>query len=645
MDGNTDWFWKVVRISLTVNLPDHPSDVQLESTSNPERGGQLKNIRQIIAAVLFSRRFVLTYNAVLIFILLLAAVLHHGRIILHTRKRGIQNARAREYLKDDNGKESASVQILEGNDEYETPSSSSSSTLQGTNTPLDIAKSTVDDERKPLLTRQMPEQKPQRTISSVIKGWLMYQPQNMPLFNKVYPSNATSLGILAFLGLNMFYLFYRHELAISVFILADRAGLMFVANLPVLYFLAAKNQPLKLCTGYSYEALNIFHRRLGELMCMLALVHAGGMLGVWYTILRPLGWTLIRYTSSKIIVLGIIALFSYEILYLTSLSSFRQRCYELFLSLHIILQTVALICLFFHHHDARPYVFIAFLIFLTDRLVFRLYLKRTTIPASLRVLPDGETVLISANWDTQRQSLWHRLISASIKHGWNPTDHTFLTIPSLGPRHTLQAHPFTIASAAPLSHAWLNLLVRAQSGFSHALLTHAHRHPTAHIRLDGPYGSSQALRMLRAADLAVVVAGGSGIAVAFPLVWALLNADADPEARPLRNRGPRKVCLLWVIHAPLHREWIPEERLEEFRELGAEVLVPAPTVQVGRPDARAIVRAWVEEYCGTAESEGGGKVRVVVSGPGGMNRVIRNGCAELAGEGWDVGVAVEKFGW
>jgi hypothetical protein len=41
-----------------------------------------------------------------------------------------------------------------------------------------------------------------------------------------------------------------------IFILADRAGLMFVVNLPVLYVLAAKtNQPIKLLTGWSYEGL------------------------------------------------------------------------------------------------------------------------------------------------------------------------------------------------------------------------------------------------------------------------------------------------------------------------------------------------------------------------------------------------------
>lgn len=49
-----------------------------------------------------------------------------------------------------------------------------------------------------------------------------------------------------------------------------------MANLPLLYLLAAKNQPLKLLTEYSYEALNVFHHRLGELLCLEAMIHAVG---------------------------------------------------------------------------------------------------------------------------------------------------------------------------------------------------------------------------------------------------------------------------------------------------------------------------------------------------------------------------------
>ncbi|KAK2073433.1 hypothetical protein P8C59_007718 [Phyllachora maydis] len=48
---------------------------------------------------------------------------------------------------------------------------------------------------------------------------------------------------------------------------ADRAALVFVANLPLLYLLSAKNQPVKFLTGRSYETLNLFHRRAATPAC------------------------------------------------------------------------------------------------------------------------------------------------------------------------------------------------------------------------------------------------------------------------------------------------------------------------------------------------------------------------------------------
>jgi len=44
-----------------------------------------------------------------------------------------------------------------------------------------------------------------------------------------------------------------------------------------------------------------------------------------------------------VILLTLGAFFSYEVLYLASLASFRQRWYELFLGLHIVLQLAGLV--------------------------------------------------------------------------------------------------------------------------------------------------------------------------------------------------------------------------------------------------------------------------------------------------------------
>ena len=82
-----------------------------------------------------------------------------------------------------------------------------------------------------------------------------------------------------------------------------------------------------------------------------------------------------------------------------------------------------------------------------------------------------------------------------------------------------------------------------------------------------------------------------------------------------------------------------------------EIVIPRPTEEVGRPDLRAMILSVVDKYGNGGEGSAGrderkgNKTGVVASGPDGMNRLVRNTCAELVGEGRDVEVVVEKFGW
>lgn len=566
--------------------------------------------RRAIESILFSRRFIVTYNLLLLGLLLCFTVWYWGSAFL---RRQARRTRSSAF-----------------------PRQAADSELS--------RKQHTDGETVPLLNRgEQDRPHKDRSLIGTLRSWMIYQPSDIPYINKTLPSNATTIGILFFLAVNIYYLFYKAELSLATaFVFADRAGLLFVANLPLLYILAAKNQPLKLLTDASYEGLNILHRRLGEWMCLLALLHAGSMVLVWYiTLSSRLSFS--RFLALPIIWLGLLALISYETLYVTSLGSFRQRCYELFLGLHVVLQTAALAFLWFHHHNSRPYVLAALFIFAVDRLVFRMILKSRTIKADLSILEDGETVMLSSNWQIAARPWWS--LSLDIANGWKPAEHVFLTVPALSHKHLVQAHPFTIASAAPTasdSHAWLNFLIRAQDGFSRDLLRYAEFHNSVNVRVDGPYGSSHALNMLHDNEVAVIVAGGSGIAVAFPLVWSLLAASQrDPETGNDERCKPR-VSLIWVVHEQEHVEWIPQDRLEELRELGCKITIPPPTRKAGRPDLPSLlegaVTAWDHENHNP-------RIGVVLTGPDGMNRTCRNACAGLVRQGARLEVSVEKFGW
>ncbi|KAK0632948.1 hypothetical protein B0T14DRAFT_408006, partial [Immersiella caudata] len=609
---------------------------------------KLRYIRELIAAIFEARKIVASYNLVVVVLILLIAA-------LHWRQRRSDLSKWRQRV--------AATADVEGE-----ASSSSSSTIQGTLTPPDAAK-VLDMERLPLLERKPARRAATSHISSTVSSWLAYQPPPLPLINRSLPSNGTSLFVTCWVALNVFFHFYRLPLRWDFFfVFADRAGLIFIVNLPLLYLLAAKNQPLRWLTGHSYEALNIFHRRVGELMCLEAAIHFPSMV-LWEFVIAP-DW--IReltapkeYWTHPIILFGIAAFVSYELLYFTSLGSFRQRWYELFLATHAFLQAAALVFLYFHYPTSRLFVVLSLLIFLVDRFVWRFWLRRSHVTADLRILDDGETFLVSVDWDIpplpQARPWWKPsfLQRHSVVYGWQPTDHVFLTVPALGRSFDLQAHPFTIASAAPgtvteapdrpaPTHAWLSLLVRVHDGFTAELLRYANAHERVPAILDGPYGSSHALEMLRASGCAILVAGGSGIAVTFPLVWALLHDGREGAAGSeavnsgeVKEAGRRQqVRMLWVAHSRSHQSWIPEQQLDELIARGLDLVIPQPTAEAGRPDVTGLVGGWIEDAV-----VDGRDVGVVVSGPDGLNRSVRNVCAGAISTGAEVRVCVEKFGW
>ncbi|TLD14558.1 hypothetical protein PspLS_11193 [Pyricularia sp. CBS 133598] len=664
MAGRADWVRQALDLVLdsgrqgataraaTIN----PRAENSSTAAIPNDPESIAYVLDLIKKLLQGRVITACYNIAIV-VLLLGFTVAHWRQTRLDRKRWRQRVQTKVASPTTSGSTTRPSSPNDANDEN---TSSGSSTIEGSATPPVLPKSgydNVDIERLPLLRSRAngsignkSRNSALGTILNRIRAWLAYQPAPIPVINRALPANGVSLFVLFWFAINVFFHFYRCPVSGPYFfVTADRAGFVFIVNLPLLYLLSAKNQPLRFLTGRSYEALNIFHRRVGELMCFEALFHMVGML-LFQFVLAP-EWlnpvTAWQYFSHPLIYLGLGAFIPYQLLYLTSLGTFRQKCYELFLVSHVLLQVAGLVFLYLHFPTARPYVLIAGGIFILDRLVWRLRLRSTTVDADVAVLQDGETMMLSADWtiiSTPSVRLLGSWVPKCITAGWLPTDHVFLTVPSLGRSHTLQAHPFTIASAAPGhqpgEHAWLNLLIRTHAGFTRDLLCHVQERqgsslvpqpPPVRIstRFDGPYGSSHALDMLRACDTAVLVAGGSGIAVVYPLAAALLSES------PMKQR----VRLLWVTRSRSHADWIPSERLTELVDAGLELVIPQPTEEAGRPDTVGIVRTWIDN-----EDEDG-MAGVVVSGPDSMNREVRNACADAIGRGANVRVAVEKFGW
>ncbi|RMZ91328.1 hypothetical protein DV736_g1416, partial [Chaetothyriales sp. CBS 134916] len=689
------------------------SSVELVETLQAPRQQQApseEHLKKVIAAILWHRKFILSYYAVI------------GVVVVILCGHGMRhNVQRKPNKVSSNGTGTP--------ESSETVSSSAASTLQGAITPCgkdDHDFTAVDTPLLPIETAR-PSQRPRPF--DLIKSFLTYQPRPVGALtspSNVLPDNGTSLAVLFFLGVNLFYLFYRTPLSIPwIIILADRAGLLFVVNLPVLYALAAKNnQPLKFLTGWSYEGLNLFHRRLGEWMIAISVIHMLGMFTVWYTILRELGNDLGHYLSHPVVFLGIAAIFSYFTIYITSIGWFRRLYYETFLALHILFQIAALGFLYFHYPTARLFVMATLIIWAIDRLLWRISLSARKCSATLEIAPDGHTVLMHCDINLKRRLFGIRI---GVHHGWLPGQHVFLTIPSMGFKYRFQTHPFTVASPAPPPNAnvesWpLQLVIRSIGGFSLDLLEYARHHQHCEVILDGPHGGTDALEAAHRADRVCFVAGGSGIAVTYPLAWDIRVEDVMKLESPVSTRKPykdgssvMKVALrrgalaavseyahLWVRQEACHENWLTMfpraasvkqgsstpnfprvTSKDEAREDVADIITHtfdtrSPGCTGGRPDIKSELWGWVTLSslttsssstflsCSGSSSSSDSHVKryntfgdmrkanskprreticIIVSGPNGLIRDIRNISADLIRDGWDIQVWVEKFGW
>ena len=643
--------------SQTISLSDfhallhlslHASSTSSKDASSPEGPrGEHAHFHPLFDAILFSRRLMLTYLAVVVLILFGFTTLHWSSKIRSWRNRTKQAKGRRVRVT-----RSKTAEATHGFADGSSEASSSSSTLQDhSRSPKLLNSYPEPGEQSPLLFKTHPNQRLSRRMQVIrtIKACLVYQPKPIPLLNKTLPSNGTTLTILAFIGIQIFFMFYHVPLSIpTILIFADRTSLLFAANLPILYFFAAKNQPIKLLTGYSYESLNIIHRRLGEVMCLLALLHSAGIVAVWYALLRPNGLTFVTFLLRKIILWGTGTFVAYELIYFTSLGSFRQRWYEVFLGLHVSLQVVALVFLWFHHHGSRPYVYAALTIFIVDRLIYRIFLKTRKARAVLEVKDDKDTLVLTARVPTsEKRWKWASLLNSDITHGWKATEHVFLTVPGLARKHTIQAHPFTIASKAPSivdTDLHLELIIRAQNGFSRDLLRYGEVHKTVAVSHDGPYGTQSAVDLIRDSDICVIVAGGSGIAVAWPLVWSAIDVPMDDDPEFMAISYSKKILFVWIVRESSHLDWLGPSKLQQLRTKGVEVFIPPPTAQDGHPDIEDIIGSWITT-CAGFHMKNNSKAGIVCSGPDGLNRTVRNTCSALLHRGQDVSIEIEKFGW
>ncbi|KAF3910203.1 hypothetical protein ABW21_db0201920 [Orbilia brochopaga] len=523
--------------------------------------------------------------------------------------------------------------------------------------------SEIGDESTPLLTSSAEEKAREKVkipwytlLYRRLKGLLTYQRAN-DHHGRTAPATGISITTTLYFFATVFMCVYGIYISpsdgitlnLKTFLLADRFGLLFAANQPLNYLLAAKTSPVKILTGWSYERHLVFHMAVSVTCFYLSICHFFWVWRVHRIFLAPTGQSFLSLLLHPQIAAGLTAFISFAFFSIISHDDIRAKAYEFFLATHIIFSAAAMIALYFHHPTAKGYVLVSLAIWLVDRVIYRAYRKRVRADATISIL-DESTVKVAVR----------NLRTRADKEGvytWRPGEHVFLTVPGLS---RLQAHPFTIlsppagydldSSSIQGDEKEMVLVVRRLKGFTERLHNMADavtpvKELHAEVVVDGPYGSDHARDTIRDCRKTVFVAGGSGIAAVWPLICEVVRRQMDRASRGKAvKKSKRKVVLIWVVQHAHHVKWLEDlSELEGVRRVLVGVDVEIHTFVTKGPDGR---RPDLRAEIGKVVDGGlGGKTGVVVCGPDAMVRDVRNAGFEMLWEGKDVEIVAEKFSW
>ncbi|KAM5473595.1 hypothetical protein MauCBS54593_002392 [Microsporum audouinii] len=418
-----------------------------------------------------------------------------------------------------------------------------------------------------------------------------------------------------------------------------RTGTMATVNLIPLVLMAGRNNPLIKLLDVSFDTWNLLHRWLGRIVVLESLAHTiCWMVGKVHTD----GWeaTWQSFTSSNLILTGIVATSCVVVISIHSVSVLRHAFYETFLHFHIALVVVFLVFMWLHllGYPQLKYLLGAILLWAVERawriitIVYRNFLRGNTT-ATVEALPG----------DAMRVTL-------RIARPWTfrPGQHLYLYIPSVG---WWTSHPFSVAwsdteesdsdekglvmtkqDVLGLRRPTMSLVIRRRTGMTNKLYERATKNGATSVTLsamvEGPYGAEHALDSYGSV---VLFAAGVGITHHVPYVRHLVAGFADGTA------ATRRLTLVWVIQSPEHLEWIRpwmtsiltmNRRREVLRIMlfitrprnTKEIHSPSTTVQMfpGKPNIGTILDGEIEKQVGA--------MGVMVCGTGSLSDEIRYAC-------------------
>lgn len=335
-------------------------------------------------------------------------------------------------------------------------------------------------------------------------------------------------------------------------VIGFRAAWVTVTQIPFVYLLSCKFNPISILTGISYERFNWLHRWVARTVFLTAIVHWSTFYAEWsFYNMITLQFNLMPMVKYGFGAWGIITW-----MVLTGFGFFRNVSYELFVAQHTVAAAVLLWVLFVHVPSYAQYniwLSVAFVAFDWGvRLVWTILRNFHILGRSSQKTPGYSTRLEALPGDVVRVTI------DDIDFTWKAGQHVYISIPTLRPFET---HPFTIANALGFDNErgqnTLQLLIQTRSGFSKSLDKAARKASEAGRRcrtmISGPWGNPPDISHY---DTVVLVACSSGASFVVPLLQNLVK----------RRGCVREVAMHWIIRSEDHFGWFGQD-LTSLRDI------------------------------------------------------------------------------
>lgn len=447
-----------------------------------------------------------------------------------------------------------------------------------------------------------------------------------------------------------FYKDYMH--------VTKRFGHIAASQLPLHYMLPLKSpySPLAIAFRSSHEQLNAYHRITGRIIYCFLLLHV-----TFYLNFFAQHGILEKKFKQLVPILGALSITLVTVLAITSMASIRRWSYRVFFVFHIAIAISIVPILFLHAPPLRLYGGEAIAILTIDILLRRL----NTVTAVSRITMIEHTELVGLASPIPESKI-SRFKAA-------PGQHVYLSIPSsiqfsvpLLSIHQLLFNPFTVAGVSPRE---ILLVLRAQHGPTTTALKQLARLPSTNvsINIEGPYGASRQFPNFTAEfERILLVAGGVGATFILPFYHQITTE--------MGNEGfsTSKVELVWSMRSMAEANWVTDTKyanifngsdrvkiyvtgIESRSSVSRTAVAGHEDVSIEMEDLLRIqpdhvrgglmrpnLKSIVDKTFHHGLEE---RVAILVCGPAGMARELREHVGDWIAKGRSVWWHDESFGW